>query len=442
LKSIGSIDYPSDLEEVGRFIRIKGWVVTSDSVIAELYSDNKPLGSIHTHIERPDVKKAYPKIDISKPPGFDQIFSMPNLSKGIHTLSLRTSNKPSNIISSRKIRYNDDIDYMTKIVGIEMSTKCNFHCDMCPAHSEKSKYTAKKEFADTTLIDKVIPFLEKFSNQIERIDAGAVWGEPLADSRYFENTRKIAGACPKASIDITTNGSFLTNSNIEKLLNLNNLRYIHISVDAGTKETYEKIRKGGKWETLNQNISELIKARKNRNLKRPLVSTNFVLMKNNFRELPQYVKKMAELNVDTICAVHVHNAYTIDSEQGIFDLPWKTSDIAKERDQVIKETLNLNLPNNISLNLPSCRPAKPSGECSFNGASTMIIGVEGDVYPCCVIQSLDYEGKSDVKSMGNFFQKDLEYIRNSDEFVDFRKKMLTGKAPNSICLNCPFFYGM
>jgi len=442
LKSIGSLDSPYDLEEVGRFIRVKGWVVASSSSFAELYADNILLGEIHPHVDRPDVKSAYPKINITQPPGFDQLFSMPDIQKGIHTLSLRTSDNPSKIISSREIKYNNEIDYMTKIVGIEMSARCNFHCDMCPAHSEKSKYSMKKDIADNELLNRVTPFLNKFSNQIERIDAGAVWGEPLIDSRYFENTNKISSACPKASIDITTNGSFLTRSNIEKLLNLNYLRYVSISVDAGAKETYEKIRKGGKWETLVHNISELINERKNRDLKRPLVSTNFVLMRDNFRELPQYVKKMVELNVDVICAVHVHNAYASDSDQGIFDLPWKKNDVSIERDQVVRETMNLDLPSNVSLNLPSFTPSKPSGECSFKGASTMIVGIEGDVYPCCVIQSLDYEGRSDVTSMGNVFQEDLEFIRNSRRYVDFRGKMLTGKAPNSVCFECPFFYNM
>lgn len=442
MKNIGFIDYPSDLEEVGRFFRVKGWVVTSSSSKAELYVDKIRLGEIRTYIQRPDIKNVYPEIEISQPPGFDQLFSMPQLSTGIHTFSLRSSDKPSKIISARQIRFNSEIDYMTKIVGIEMSTKCNFHCDMCPAHSEKSKYSIKNGIADIALISRVIPFLEKFSNQIERVDAGAVWGEPLIDDKYFENTREIAGACPKASIDITTNGSFLNKLNIEKLLNLDYLRNVTVSVDAGTKETYEKIRKGGKWETLIHNISELINERKNRNLKRPLVLTNFVLMKKNFRELPQYVKKMAELNVDCICAVNVHNAYASDSDQGIFDLPWKANAIAKERDQVIAETMNLKLPDNISLSLPSCIPAKPSGECTFNGASTMIIGIEGDVYPCCVIQSLDYEGISEVPPMGNVFQEDLELIRKSRKYIDFREKMLTGQAPNSVCFECPFFYNM
>ena len=442
MKSIGSLDYPSDLEEVGRYIRVKGWVVASPSSVAELYLDNLLLGEIHTSIVRPDVKNAYPKIEIIQPPGFDQLFSIPDIQDGIHKISIRTSDNPSKIISSRQINYNNQIDFMTKIVGIEMSTKCNFHCDMCPAHSKNSKYSMKKDTADDELLDRVTPFLKKFSNQIERIDAGAVWGEPLMDSRYFENTSKISSACPQASIDITTNGSFLTKSNIEKLLNLDYLRYVSISVDAGTKETYEKIRQGGKWETLIHNISELINERKNRDLKRPLVSTNFVLMRDNFRELPQYVKKMVKLNVDAICAVHVHNAYASDSDQGVFDLPWKKNDLSKERDQVIKDTMNLDLPSNVSLNLPSCIPSKPSGECSFNGASTMIVGIEGEVYPCCVIQSLDYEGRSDVFSMGNVFQYALAYIRNSKKYVDFREQMLNGKAPNSVCHDCPFFYNM
>jgi wyosine [tRNA(Phe)-imidazoG37] synthetase (radical SAM superfamily) len=45
-------------------------------------------------------------------------------------------------------------------------------------------------------------------------------------------------------MDLTTNGSFLTPENIERV-DIKNLRQITVSVDAGTKQTYERIRKGG-----------------------------------------------------------------------------------------------------------------------------------------------------------------------------------------------------
>jgi radical SAM protein with 4Fe4S-binding SPASM domain len=182
--------------------------------------------------------------------------------------------------------------------------------------------------------------------------------------------------------------------------------------------------------------------KKSRSQAYPIISTNFVAMKENFRELPKYVKKMVDIDVDVIAVVNVHNCYSSDTEQGIFDLPTRKSDVFKERENIIEEVQNIELPEKTSLHLPSFSLNKKSAECSLCAASTIIIGIEGNVYPCCIIQSLNYEGNPEAIPMGNIFEKDLASIWNSKQFLDFRLNMLRGLMPNPICSNCPFFYGM
>jgi radical SAM protein with 4Fe4S-binding SPASM domain len=217
---------------------------------------------------------------------------------------------------------------------------------------------------------------------------------------------------------------------------------VAVSVDAGKKETYESIRQGGKWEVLVENISKLVKERQARGLNRPLITTNFVVMKDNFEELPMYVREMASLHVDVVAVVNAHNVYSSDRNQGIFDLPGKPNEVAEKREEMIRKVLSIRLPRGTSILLPAFKPRKQLPECSLDAASSILVGIEGEVYPCCVIESLDYEGVAEAKSMGNVFRDELENIWNSKQFVDFRAKMLTGQAPSPICLNCPFFYDM
>jgi radical SAM protein with 4Fe4S-binding SPASM domain len=313
---------------------------------------------------------------------------------------------------------------------------------MCPAHSEKSRYIRKKLLADDSLIDNILPFLNNFNYTIKNIQAGAVWGEPLIDDKYFSNNEKLMRACPNASLYLTTNGSLLTSDNIEKILSKKYIKRIGVSVDAGNKETYEQIRKGGKWDTLLHNLSMIIERKKQQRVNTPVILTNFVIMKSNFKELPQYIKKMGKLGVDVISAVNPHNCYSTDSNSGIFDLPFKINNFAAERKLVLEQAMCIKLPKNTLLNLPSFTPRKESAECSFNGASRVIIGIEGEVYPCCVHQSLDYEGNQEAKPMGNVYEEKLESILKEKRFLDFRHKMLRGQSPSTICSNCPFFYGM
>lgn len=443
MNGIGRIDEPTDLEEVGRYIRVKGWGITEDSEKMRLLLDEIILGEVNPFIDRKDVKKAFPNIKISGAIGFDQVFPMPELSPGSHVLSLKSVNdQAAQVLCSREIKYNDKIEHALSLVGVEMSRTCNFHCDMCPAHSQEARYLKKKMLADDELIEKIIPLLRSRKYRIKRVAAGAIWGEPLMNRKYFENTERIVNAYPSAFVVITTNGSFLTESNIERILNSGYIRQIAVSVDAGTRETYESIRKGGRWEILIQNLSRLIKEKEKRGLNRSAISTNFVVMKSNLRELPLYIRKMAGLGVNDIGAVNVHNVYSSDRNQGMFDLPWKVNDLAVEREQIVREALSIDLPEGVSLHLPSFVPDKQSAECSFNGASSMLIGIEGEVFPCCVIQSLNYEGRAEAESMGNVFEEELESIWNSRQFINFRLKMLKGEVPNPICLGCPFFYGM
>ena len=58
-----------------------------------------------------------------------------------------------------------------------------------------------------------------------------------------------------------------------------------VSIDAATRETYEKIRVGGRWEALLRSLS-LIK--ENRHRFHP-VSINMTVMRSNYREIPKFI---------------------------------------------------------------------------------------------------------------------------------------------------------
>jgi hypothetical protein len=94
LKSIGCIDEPTDGEKVGRFFRLKGWAIYQTSEIINLFIDNTKLGKINPFIHREDVTRAHPNIEKTKPTGFDQLFEIPELPAGLHTLYLKSEDNP------------------------------------------------------------------------------------------------------------------------------------------------------------------------------------------------------------------------------------------------------------------------------------------------------------------------------------------------------------
>jgi MoaA/NifB/PqqE/SkfB family radical SAM enzyme len=68
-----------------------------------------------------------------------------------------------------------------------------------------------------------------------------------------------------------------------------------ISIDAGSKEVYEDVRRPGKWEVLLENLDFIKECKKD-------TIYNFVLQKNNFRDLENchYLAKKHNANVNVI----------------------------------------------------------------------------------------------------------------------------------------------
>ena len=157
---------------------------------------------------------------------------------------------------------------------------CNLNCDMCasrnldyssiPKHVKKTHEEVKKYF------DKRITlFLTGNGDVLARKDT----------RKLLQNfdCKKYS----KVTFEILTNGLLFQPKMWEKIKH-NNYVYANISIDAGTKETYEKLRRGGKWEQLMKALEVFKKAKEEGKFRS--VNINMTVMKSNFREIPQFVE--------------------------------------------------------------------------------------------------------------------------------------------------------
>jgi len=99
------------------------------------------------------------------------------------------------------------------------------------------------------------------------------------------------------NLHLHTNGNGWTKKHWNMLKNLHDIPRItaEISIDAATKETYEQIRRGGKWNTLNTNLKFIFSEIPN--LK--FVRMTFVTQDNNFKEMEMFIdwaEKLQSLN--------------------------------------------------------------------------------------------------------------------------------------------------
>lgn len=178
----------------------------------------------------------------------------------------------------------------------EQTFSCNYMCPQC-IHGDKEQ---KEKFQP---LENLLPF-DLFK---KIIDEGSKYGcrslslhhinEPLL---VPDLPKRIKYAREKGFLDIhlVTNGELLTEKKSRELIESGVTRMM-ISIDAGRKETFEKLRVGGNFEKVKQNVVNFVKIRNSMGLKLPVVRTSFVLQKDNEGELEEF-KKFWENVVDLI----------------------------------------------------------------------------------------------------------------------------------------------
>jgi molybdenum cofactor biosynthesis enzyme MoaA len=89
----------------------------------------------------------------------------------------------------------------------------------------------------------------------------------------------------------------------------NRFGWIRVSVDGATKETYEKIRVNGQWETINKNLELISRLRKEGHFES--FGLHCVVMKSNHTELVEIAEKSLALHCDTIHFIRISGGVAI-----------------------------------------------------------------------------------------------------------------------------------
>lgn len=174
-------------------------------------------------------------------------------------------------------------------VSVEPNNVCNSQCVMCPYH----KMTRKKEIMSMELFQKIIDDcvgcgVKKFNLNF--------YNEPFLDPFIFDRIKYLKSKGVRTQL--FSNGSVLDDEKINKILEsgLNDLKF---SIDAATKETYEKIRIGLVFEKTVSNIESLVSRKKELGCNGPKISLVFVRQKLNESEVDDF-KLYWENKVDNI----------------------------------------------------------------------------------------------------------------------------------------------
>ena len=169
---------------------------------------------------------------------------------------------------------------------------CNLSCPSCRTHriTEKASQTTEKVRA---VEEKLLPLLPNL--RILHINpAGELFGSrPSRKLLELINDER----CPELVLDIISNGTLFTEEEWNKFPGIHNkVRSVRISIDAACKETFEKLRRLGKYDVFVANMRFLSRLRGSGIL--PQLKFSFTYQVDNFREMSAFVAFCDEMLAD------------------------------------------------------------------------------------------------------------------------------------------------
>ncbi|MGQ9618007.1 MAG: radical SAM/SPASM domain-containing protein [Candidatus Aminicenantia bacterium] len=267
---------------------------------------------------------------------------------------------------------------------IEPVSTCNLKCVMCPNKDLPENDRGLMEF---DLYKKIIDEAKDFVSEVNLYHRGESLLHPQLKEFILYSVDN--GIYTK----IHTNGTLLENETIEKILD-SRLHRITFSYDAYDKETYEKIRVGANYETVMENIKNLLKKKKERRSHLAVFVELIAFPNMSWKEIRKKRKELslnfAGLPLNGIITRRIHN--------------W--GGYLNIRKSSNKYTI-----------------------CPFPW-NALIIFWDGSVVPC----TQDFFG--DYK-IGNVKEFKIKELWNNEKMMNLRKLLSEGKYSEvKICENC------
>ncbi len=308
-------------------------------------------------------------------------------------------------------------------IQIEVSTICNFRCQMCwfgLLHLEevKKKYEGRMRYMSFEDFKKIFRDI-KYTESILLQGTGEPFLNPeIFDMIHYLHERRFPHTW------IISNGSKITDEVSREIID-SRISEICVSLDGAHAETYEKIRGGGRFDEVCHNIEGLVEEKKRRCVAHPEVALIFVALKTNIAELPDFVRMAHKIGVNRIDIKEFSMPHPTlkhlcldDGDRRYLVEAFETS-----------KRLGIRAVFYHSL-MPEIMP--PSRQKCYWPWTSCCVTIEGHITPCW------YNLFPEDASMGNIFEQDFESIWNGKKYQDFRSGLSRGIPEKpKICQMCP-----
>ena len=317
-------------------------------------------------------------------------------------------------------------------VEIRLTWACNALCVMCGLdHYLKTSDTHYKKQVPVERLLEVITELADSGCESILFSGGEVTLVKELPN-ILAHTSKLG-----ISSQINSHGGRLTEDYCDKLLD-SGLNGIMISLDAADAELHDSIRNlPGLFETAVKGVSYLRRKRPDQSNFYMLINT--VIMKNNYRQLPDLVKLASESGIGEInfSPLSIDNTWD-DWATGKVELKLSDAEEAELATEIFPKVMEIAKKGKISVIIPAVINSQGLIEIQkslFNATWVncavahyhCVINVNGDVFPCCYASPQRF-------SMGNIMENSFTDIWNGEEYSKFRNNCFPAKF--EMCVSC------
>lgn len=193
------------------------------------------------------------------------------------------------------------------VSAIGFDHTCNLKCETCREEIRIARGAEKEkmlEYARMT-VEEILPKTDFL------VMAGD--GEVFASEAY-KAVYKSPGMDNVSYIRLLSNGTLFNPKNWEEFKqNKHGKIMLTASVDAASKETYESIRRNGKFDVLKSNMAFAGELRKKGELS--YFRMNFVVQRKNYKEMPDFVRWGIEIGADEVFFTKILNWGTYSADE-------------------------------------------------------------------------------------------------------------------------------
>lgn len=311
---------------------------------------------------------------------------------------------------------------------VEVTTKCKLRCIMC-----EHTYWQKDEWDNRDLsFDDFKRIVDQFPSLLWINLTGE--GSPFLNRDYL---RMIEYVKSKLIFTVVIDSFASLNENIACQLIKLGVDKVRVSIDAATKETYEKIRVGANFDRVIQNIKNFIKLKKEMNSLIPELDFMYIVFKPNYQEIIDFIQLIGSLkDREWLAERNVIQFVSLLEFEEIKDLVYEPPQALQR--EVFKKGKDLGFQ--IIWCHPSHQPQEkpPLEECIYWTEPYIMMG--GYVLPCCVVLMSNNRAFLRKYSFGNILENPFKEIWNSKRYRQFRKIVLNdrGMVP-LLCKGCRTF---